>query len=497
MKWIVTPTLLLAALAAPLTVRGQAVSLNRADVNDETIDAIVAWELTLTPRAEPRPALKHSLWPRYRERTPGDSTPYYYRALMMQAALPADVMKEYIDKSENWVANDLDDNTKQEMRAWVKSHTSILYELKLATYRERTDLDLRLKDLQGLDSIMFLLPDAQRSRELARMLQIKARLEIEDGAYDDAIETLRMGYRLGEFVGKTPTLINDLVGVAIDALMTHELTRMIAQPDAPNMYWAIATLPRPLIDLRESLGYESGLPVQIFPFLADAETAERTPEEWRRVMMRAYLKLHELSGDYAGKPGPMSEVAAAALMMKGYPHAKRYLIDRGMPREKVEAMPVGQVLAIYADVTQRYVYDEMFKWTFLPPHQALDRWKETIGRLRDEGQLGPDSINKEVLPFGDMLMPAIEAAWYAPIRLERQLAILRTIEAIRMHAAANGGELPASLDEVSVAVVPADPLFQQPFKYSVEGDSAVLETLPREGVERRHDIYRYVIRIKK
>lgn len=497
MKWITRLGLVLAIVASTTLTHGQAISLNRANAEDEDLDVLQAWDLTLTPAAEPRPALKYALRPRYRELTAGDATPHYYRAMLMESELPESLAKEYIDKSAGWLGNDLDEVRRNEMREWLAGHQGVLNELRVATYRERIDVDLRLRDLQGLATIQFLLPDAQRTRSLARMLQVKARLEIAEGRLDDAIETLRMGYRLAEFAVKTPTLINDLVGIAIGSIMTAELTRLVAHPDAPNMYWAIATLPTPLVDLREAMEWESGVPAQIFPFLEDAETADHSPDEWRRLMMGSYMKLHELTGDYFGKPGALTEVAATALMMRGYPIAKKDLVANGMEREQVEAMPVGQVVAIHTARAHRYIYDEMFKWTLLPYGQARGRFSETEKRLREEGYFGVSGINKEMLPIASLLLPAVKQAWYAPIRLERQFAALRVIEAIRMHAKANEGELPASLEDIKVAVVPIDPLYDEGFIYKVDGDTAILETRPRPEMQRRHDTYQYKLRIKK
>lgn len=489
--------MIVSLFASASLASAQAVSRNQRDAVEEELDVLQAWHLTLTPAAEPRPALTYSLWPRYAEQTPGDATPHYYRALLMQDQLPDSVEKEYVEKSHRWLGDKLDEATMEEMRKWLTSYANMIKELRVATYRERIDLDLRLRDLEGLEAIQFLLPDAQETRSIARVLQVKARIEIEDGRFDDAIETLRMGYRLAVFVAKSPTLINDLVGVAIGSLMTAELTRLVAHPDAPNMYWAITALPTPLINLREALEWEAGVPLQIFPFLRDPETAQRTPEEWRRLMMGAYMKLNELSGQYEGKPGPLTQVAATALMMKGYPIAKKNLIASGMTEKEVEAMSVGQVVAIHTARSHRYVYDEMFKWTLITDAPIHDRWRQTEETLRKQRYFGPNGIDHEVLPLSMILMPGVAQAWYAPVRLERQFAALRLIEAIRMHADANGGSLPTSLNEIKITVVPNDPLYDIPFTYKVDGDTAVIENKPRPRMPRRTEVYQYTIRIKK
>jgi hypothetical protein len=83
----------------------------------------------------------------------------------------------------------------------------------------------------------------------------------------------------------------------------------------------------------------------------------------------------------------------------------------------------------------------------------------------------------------------------AHVRLEQRLALLRTVEAIRLAAAKNGGKLPAGLSEVGVPV-PIDPVSGKPFEYRVEGLTAVLsgkEAITGSG--QTHD--RYEIRLRK
>jgi hypothetical protein len=58
-------------------------------------------------------------------------------------------------------------------------------------------------------------------------------------------------------------------------------------------------------------------------------------------------------------------------------------------------------------------------------------------------------------------------------RCEQQLAILQTVEALRLNAAIRGG-LPESLAELPVPA-PLDPATGQPIAYSVAGNRAVLE----------------------
>ena len=107
----------------------------------------------------------------------------------------------------------------------------------------------------------------QELRGLGRFLALKARLEIAEGRLQNALETLKVGYQLAHDVAIPPTLINDLVGIAIANLMNNQLIELIKAPGSPNMYWAIAQLPDPFIDMQPAMEYEKLLPVKMFPFL--------------------------------------------------------------------------------------------------------------------------------------------------------------------------------------------------------------------------------------
>jgi hydroxypyruvate isomerase len=53
----------------------------------------------------------------------------------------------------------------------------------------------------------------------------------------------------------------------------------------------------------------------------------------------------------------------------------------------------------------------------------------------------------------------------AEIRLHSNFAGLQTIEALRLHAAANGGRLPKTLEEVTIIPIPLNPATEKPFPY--------------------------------
>lgn len=62
------------------------------------------------------------------------------------------------------------------------------------------------------------------------------------------------------------------------------------------------------------------------------------------------------------------------------------------------------------------------------------------------------------------MLPTLESANSARDRLQQQLALLQTVEAIRDHMAAHDGALPEQLAELRLPA-PNDPVTLQPFEY--------------------------------
>ena len=83
----------------------------------------------------------------------------------------------------------------------------------------------------------------------------------------------------------------------------------------------------------------------------------------------------------------------------------------------------------------------------------------------------------------------------AQMWLDRRVAALRVVEAIRLYAASHDGKLPEDLNQVTEVPVPDDPATGKPFEYRRDGAAAVL-ALPDAGMKGR-PIPPYRITIRK
>ena len=103
------------------------------------------------------------------------------------------------------------------------------------------------------DGFETLIPDVQGMRVLARALVVRFRTEIAAGRIDDAIRTAKTMFAMARHLGEHPTLIGELVGLAIAFTAINPLEEMLERGECPNLYWALTHLPCPLVSLKTGL----------------------------------------------------------------------------------------------------------------------------------------------------------------------------------------------------------------------------------------------------
>ena len=312
--WSVLIALVL--LALPLAAR-QGFASDTVGVHVRELADDKALRITVHPAPEPRPALKHQLLPELLDRTPGNAAVDYGKVTAERSAVFGN------DQwwEENWRKRI--DAPLAELRGQEFELPGIFKALDRAARREYCDWQVPIRE--G-NFYTVLLPELQQTRSFARLLGLRARIQIANGRFDEAMHTLQTGYALGQHAAEGPTLIHSLVAIAICGIMSDKVLEMSQQPDAPNLYWALTMLPRPLVDGRRGLEAEMNAVALTFPELRDLEDTTRTPEQWRDSLQAFWEKLAEFEGGWSERDRP--EVLTA-VVLKGYPMAKRGLIERG------------------------------------------------------------------------------------------------------------------------------------------------------------------------
>ncbi len=181
--------------------------------------------LTLRPAAAPRPALRYRLLPELGETTPGNAVEHYKEAAKLMQQVLADPHRGRIEDLERWVAVPVRDLPRQQVREVLERYKEVLDLTEKAARCERCDWGLT----EQLRTAGFrtLLPQHQYLRDVARVLAVRARLEVADGDLKAALRTLQTGFALGRHAGDCPVLVCTLVGHAIANVMARQLEALI------------------------------------------------------------------------------------------------------------------------------------------------------------------------------------------------------------------------------------------------------------------------------
>jgi hypothetical protein len=94
------------------------------------------------------------------------------------------------------------------------------------------------------------------------------------------------------------------------------------------------------------------------------------------------------------------------------------------------------------------------------------------------------------------LKPHHERASLVMKRLDRDMAALQCVEALRLYAGSHNGELPNELADVSEVHIPNNPATQKPFIYRRADAEAILEGPDPEGTPGAK-VLRYELRVKE
>ena len=474
---------LISALSALLTVASlpaaEPASIQTTQPTQPAGEQVQTVRLSVQPAAAPKPAMSIYLLPPLLDRLPGNAAGTYGIALQM---MPADETDADRDKIEKWLKMASSVLPRDEVRNLLSRYEQSFRYAVLASRYERCDWDLPVRQ----EGINLLLPNLQGFRRLGRMLALDARLALAEGRLDEAIARVRTSLALSRHVSEGTFLIGALVGIANATVALEQAREVLAADGSPNLYWALVQLPDPLISMRHAMEYEQNWLYFSYPQLRGLGDLKLSDEQWNE-RARAAMNLLALAG---GKDGSTAADALRALAagMKMYPQGKQWLLSQGRSAKEVEAMPHGQVIVLSMMGQYEQWRDEIFKWFALPYAQARAGMEKTL-RAFDDWASGPGRGN-----LAAVLLPSLGRAAFVHASLEREVAALRCVEAVRLYAAAHGGQPPAELGQINLVPVPADPVTGKPFGYHVEGKGFVLESI--EGLRPR-DQLRWVVELRE
>ena len=420
--------------------------------------------LKVRPAAAPVPALKYQLLPDARKLQPGNAAVSYLRAATMDYAQHRQPqMRQAISE---WLQAKTEGKTPPlpTQFQFLKDNYWPLQQIDIAARQEYCHW--QLTDRLRKEGLQVVLPEIQQLRDWANLLNLRFRLELQHGDLPKALYTCQTGLAMGRHTADAPTLMSAFIAHGISNAMLDNVQEILTSSRSPNLYWALTELPRPWIDLRRTMLGES---LWIEALLADFPDIHEVPlppaglavlRQRLKILGRLLSQRHSLGADEA----------ITILVLKGYPTARAWLLAQGKPADLVERMPSLQVVLLYSLDEYQRMTDGILKLQSLPYREArpfLTQWQQEMRQT---------AMHSKTIPFTAQI-GSYEYALGARARVERKIDLLRTIEALRMYAAAHG-QWPATLEEIKEVPLPLDCYTGKPFSYRREGDKAYLLAAP-------------------
>ena len=455
-------SLALAFLPGPDGAAGSAMTLQQLQQARQTqTNATQQPELLrVNPAAEPSPALRYRLYPARWELRPGSALLHFTRAHILLHQFPNEKQKEW----QEW-SRDENDPSDQDLAATLVSLDPVFDELHELAQSEDLTWDHRIRDVRGMAVYHYQLSDVHEVRPMVRLLSLKIRHQLKKQDFDGAFSSISDGLRLAEFVGQGETLIQKVVGLAMASIIRGSLQEAIATPGCPNLYWALASIPQPLIRVSDVVLWEVRNIPRVLPVLEEAETANWTDEEAIAKWASLVEDLDQLGGN-GGFLDHRSRGVFAIASVTFVDVARERLLANGVSEARLETLPPLQIVLLDASRELRRIGDDVGKAHLLPVSLAkplVERESEVFQRWQTKNRISsvPAMIAGILFPPGGQVLEAETRVFMAYNRL-------MTVEALRMHAAEHAGELPATLAQLNPVPAMLDPFTNQPFEYRIE-----------------------------
>jgi hypothetical protein len=455
--------LLIVALVAAVVPRAPAASIPPGKVI----------QVVLHPAVPPSPILKYPLLPELRQQTPGNAVPLYRECVKrFREKTKALDVPQWQDVVEKWMQEPPEKFPREQARAFFAHLEPALKDVEFAARHEYADWELTDKLRER--GIGTLLPDVQEMREFAVVLVARSRLAQLEGRIDDALNDLQTVFAMSRHVAHSPTLICMLIGNSGANRACQQVTELLEDPKTPNLYWSLTDLPQPFLDMRLPLQGERLSAYGTFPGLTSSPKDPRFRLFTEKDADNAVRLIRGIEQDAGFQfPDVAYSVRLGLDVQRKHESAKKAIIAAGWPADLVAKMPHLQVALLHGFLEYDRELDELMKLETFPYWQARAAIEEQERRLLARRRK-PPAADDPAIDIVRTLMPANSRLVFGRTRLERKIASLRVIEALRLYAAKHDGQLPARLDDIKDVPIPVDPYTGKPFDYTRDGDKATL-----------------------
>ena len=434
-----------------------------------------AGSFEITPAAPPVPALKYKLlFNGSNDSVPGNAALLYLDSILLMGTGSA-------DKSDKaMAAYDAKDMARFNTLADSLQDNAMFEELELAGRREECDWQTPIREM----GVNTLLPHLSPLRHIGKIVEVRALRQIEQGRIDDALATIRTGFELANKIGKERVLISGLISLVLTVEMNNSIAQIMNRADAPNLYWALIELPGRKAIIENDLNGELLWLATSSAMIQKLHGTELSADEWESIWEYIKGALHPGTAREAVPAGQVPNVVRQASPELMRQAREEYAQTHHLTPDEVDHIDPVIVICRFYFHQHVIALDEMFKLRGLPYPILLAKSREY-----------DESINKLVHDypmnfFLEALSRIHKGVWHAA-EVDRQIAALTTIEAIRAYAAANNGQLPARLEDIKDTPAPDNPVTGLPFDYSMDNGVVTISDSQTEQP------LSYTIRIRK
>ena len=458
---------------------------------DAAGDYVEEVRLRVYPKAAPVPAFGTRLIPAPNDRVDGNAALFYLKAMgfFQQQSVREQLSKlekKWRDEASEedlesynfppynlWELNpeNLPMEQAREYLDLLSFQTDFLYD---AARRTRFEHDRAIE--REDNPIGYLLPSIQGHRHIARIQKARCRFAIAEGRIDDAVEIVGQLMAMGRHLGRDEFLVACLVGAACHSLGVEDGFLISQHPDAPNLYWAIAACSDPPLDLSFAFTRERQFFLLSLPILNEVTEEVRSELFWAD-FVRRYVKprndlFNELASWSDDSSNSFDHFQVATTIGRDYPAAREFLEEVfGMSEKQLAQYPKAQVVFLAMLKYHEFAFDELGKQFVVAPASWSKEFESPVFKKWQTRLASHEGSN---FVLADAFTPAQQVIG-AATRVQQYQNLWQTVEAIRLTAAENGGELPESLDQLSVPV-PLDPITNRPFDYELKEGVAILQS---------------------
>ncbi len=446
-------------------------------------------QLTVYPAKPPTPALKYQLLPHRRDQTTGNAAERYRKVAELIKAQP--VTLSLSERLMEWRQLPPRDLPRQEVAKTLKDYEQVIDELVGAAFCERCDWDLGAKLRQ---SDKGLLVDHIPVREGVSLLDLAVRAAIADQKPQEAIRMLQAMFAASKHLAEHCIMSGYLTGLVLAREATERVQEFVQLSHVPNMYWALANLPSPLIDMRSSLEAERmGVDV-LLPRVRETMTQPNPTPMSEAELLTVRKKLLDYRA--VRQKRLEADIGITLDAVKLYPKARAALVSSGFSQEHIDKLPSFQIVLCFALLEHDRMHDEVAKWSNLP------FWEGRVACRKVEAEFAKERVPLDILIGYEgqfsIFAPVLAKVYQNRAHLDRKLAALRIIEALRLYAANHEGKLPAALADIKEVPIPIDPITGKGFEYKLVDGKARLYGPPPPGEEARpHNTIYYELTIKR